>query len=781
MASITSTLALNDKMTSVLGRITKAMGSMLDSFDAMQAAQDRSFDASGMNDMRLELGRANAELDEMTEEYKRINEQQNKSNSAAQKSAGLADNLLGKLKTAGLYIGRKGLDFISESIDLYNTQNRAEVQLKAVLANVDAPDSAFDNIKKKAADIQLGTSFGDEALIGGAAEFATYMSDDKAIEVMMDTLADYAAGMSGGEEVIYTQMVDYATNLGKIMTGSFDAMTKKGFEFTEQQKEIIKTGTDMQKALVIQEVINESWDGLSRKMANTPTGKIQQIKNAFGDIREELAEDLMPAVSKVLDTVTKNWGKVQRAILALAKPIKLIITILWKLAEAFINATNFLAEHKEYLYAAGTIITAYLLPALASVVAKTWEQAAAWLAANWQFAIFAATVLAVTGVLSALGVSLEWIAIAIMLVVIAYAAWQIIQWALNTAMDACPIVWILALVIAIIVVLVLLFKMFTQEIVGAIYWLGALFKNIGLWCANLGIAIWTVIKNVGLWFANLGLAIWQGIKNVGAWFGNLGMGIWSVIKAAASNIATAFKNGWLDIQIGFWGMINIIMQGLKKLAELANKCLGWMGVNIDTSGLDFAAKKIDEINSKREEYKNISDAWAEGASTFEYGSMSNAMNTFEYGNVSDAFGTFDTFENGWGTDAYNAGAKAGAGIHDWMEENLSLDKLTGLFGGSQDKDYSNMGASSTDALLEEISGDTGSISDSVTKTDEDLKYLRDIAEREVINRFTTAEVNVNFGGITNNVSSDMDLDGVVDYISDKVAEELEIVAEGVHE
>lgn len=82
------------------------------------------------------------------------------------------------------------------------------------------------------------------------------------------------------------------------------------------------------------------------------------------------------------------------------------------------------------------------------------------------------------------------------------------------------------------------------------------------------------------------------------------MGIWNVLKACASNVGVAFNNAWVFIQQGFWGMVNVIMQGLKSLANMANKVLGWMGVNIDTSGLDFAAKKIDELNSKRKLYQH---------------------------------------------------------------------------------------------------------------------------------------------------------------------------------
>ncbi len=81
---------------------------------------------------------------------------------------------------------------------------------------------------------------------------------------------------------------------------------------------------------------------------------------------------------------------------------------------------------------------------------------------------------------------------------------------------------------------------------------------------------------------------------------------------------------------------------------------------------------------------------------------------------------------------------------------------------------------------EGINRDTSTISKAVTATAEDLKYLCDIAEREVVNRFTTAEVTVNLGGITQNVSSGSDLDGIVSYVTDRLTEQLQIAADGVH-
>ncbi|EIA25278.1 hypothetical protein SFB6_008G0 [Candidatus Arthromitus sp. SFB-co] len=82
--------------------------------------------------------------------------------------------------------------------------------------------------------------------------------------------------------------------------------------------------------------------------------------------------------------------------------------------------------------------------------------------------------------------------------------------------------------------------------------------------------------------------------------------------------------------------------------------------------------------------------------------------------------------------------------------------------------------------VKDTAGNTGAIKDSLEITEEDLKYLRDLAERDVINRFTTAAISVNLGGVTNNVNNGMDLDGIIDKIATGVTEAVEVAAEGVH-
>ena len=126
---------------------------------------------------------------------------------------------------------------------------------------------------------------------------------------------------------------------------------------------------------------------------------------------------------------------------------------------------------------------------------------------------------------------------------------------------------------------------------------------------------------------------------------------------------------------------------------------------------------------------------------------------------------------------YNFGEK--------IDDKISNFSLSDIFGKTDIPNPDDYISGFSDAIansgaggnLDSIADDTSAIKDSVDITDEDLKYLRDIAEQEAINRFTTAEVKLDMTN-NNNVSSDADLDGIVDGMTTKVLEALEIVREG---
>jgi len=124
----------------------------------------------------------------------------------------------------------------------------------------------------------------------------------------------------------------------------------------------------------------------------------------------------------------------------------------------------------------------------------------------------------------------------------------------------------------------------------------------------------------------------------------------------------------------------------------------------------------------------------------------------------------------WANAGYNMGAKVGAFL-DNPSFNLEMktpgDFVAGIPGQLND----------INGNLDNIAGNTGKQKDF---TEEQLKYFRDMAERETINRFTTVPLTVDMTGMQNTINNGMDIDGVVNYLTDSVVTALEEISEGVH-
>lgn len=784
MGRVQSSLVLNDQMSKVLGRINKAMGSVLDSFEAVQRASGRSFNTANIAAARREIGAADAALNEMEESYRKCNNQQEQLNKRLGQGSSAANGLLGKIKgIASAYLGMKGISGLVKLSDtITQTDARLSMMNDGLQTTAELNDMIYASAQRSRgsylatadAVAKLGLMAGD-AFSNNKETIAFMEQVNKQFKIagtsaqgidaaMLQLTQAMGSGVLRGEE--YNSILEQAPNIIQAIAKYMDV--PKG-----QLKEMAADGkitADIVKAAMF-------------ACADETNAKFESMPKTWSDIWTSMKNRAIKALDPVLAKINQlaNSERVQRTVNGLLKAFSVMAVVLAAVFDGVCAVYNFVADNWSWIGPIIMGIVAALLIYKTAVLAITAIETIAAVAKG----IFAAATALQTGATFA-----------------ATAA----QHGLNTAIWACPITWVIALII----VLIVLIAVFFEQVVGAVYWLGALFKNVGLWIANVSIAIWNSIKNIGLWFANLGLAIWQVIKNIGMWFANLGsatwaiikntglwfanlgMGIWNVLKACANNVSVAFNNAWVFIQQGFWGMVNVIMQGLKSLANMANKVLGWMGVNIDTSGLDFAAKKIDELNSKKESYTSIGDAWSEGFNTFAYDSVSDAWNSHSYGSVGDAFGTydvdfgkgwsegmntFDTFQDGWGSNAYNAGAEVGRNIKSSVTG--VFDNVLGKFGigdtgAGTGSDFDYAGA------LGDIGKNTGDTAKNTGKSNEELSYLRDIAEREAINRFTTAEIKVDMTGMTNRIDSNMDIDGVISHFTDSVEEALVTAAEGVY-
>lgn len=122
-------------------------------------------------------------------------------------------------------------------------------------------------------------------------------------------------------------------------------------------------------------------------------------------------------------------------------------------------------------------------------------------------------------------------------------------------------------------------------------------------------------------------------------------------------------------------------------------------------------------------------------------------------------------------DAWAAGNDFGKGIDA---------KIGGMFNTGGLGDGSGFDLGDIAAYTGETADNTGKTADALAVTEEQLEYLRDIAERDAINRFTTAEVKIDMTGMTNRIDGSADLDGVISQLTEGFTEALVTAAEGVH-
>lgn len=122
-------------------------------------------------------------------------------------------------------------------------------------------------------------------------------------------------------------------------------------------------------------------------------------------------------------------------------------------------------------------------------------------------------------------------------------------------------------------------------------------------------------------------------------------------------------------------------------------------------------------------------------------------------------------------DAWAAGTDFGKGIDA---------KIGGMFNMGGLGDTSGFDLGDIAAYTGETADNTGKTADALAVTEEQLEYLRDIAERDAINRFTTAEVKIDMTGMTNRIDGSADLDGVISQLTEGFTEALVTAAEGVH-
>ena len=712
MATIGTSVELYDKISAPVNKMIGAINNMIGAYHSLDGAMDSGFDPGVIHEAEAALIQAREQVDHLGDEIRNNEKNQKDFNDEIENGSVSMDGLVGKVMgLAGAYLSVKGaVDFISKAMEGSNLESSIVAQLKNVLKNVGAAQGAFEALQEESLRFEAEGMYGAAEMLAGAGELATYISDTDAIKSMMGTLANYAAGMSGGGALNSDQIVEYGTQLGKALMGSYDGLKKKGFELTDAQKKIIDgTATqtevaeelgltlgevasmsdEMHKALVLDSVIAESWGGLYESMSNTPEGKIAMLQNAWGDVMDSVGYQLTPVVMDLFDTIRENMPEIKKVILGITSVLGVAIAPI----EFLVDNWSILAPIIGGVAAALAIYTAALLVNNTIQWVNNAAKTIGILMSIAHGAAITKEMTATTGMTAS-------------------------QLAFNAALLSCPLTWILLIIIAVIAIIYAVIAAInkltgstisaTGVIVGALMAAVAFIWNLFIALVDLILGCVNYLVNPWIAFANF--------------FANL-------FNDPIGSIIHLFG----DLADNILGVVETIAKALDKVfgSNLAGTVQGWR------SGLD---SMVEEAANK---YGNGS--YEKVADELNLSSETLGLKRWAYG------------------DAYNTGYKWGEGIGNSV--STGVEEMLGGSGLSED--------------IATTAENTGKTADALDITNEDLKYLRDMAETEAVNRFTTAEIKVEMTN-NNNVNNNMDLDGVVDYLTNGVNEAMERAAEGVY-
>lgn len=710
MGTIRTAIALYDGVTSPLQSMHKAMGVVLNTFESMQQASGRAVDTAAIREAREEWAKAGTAFDAIEENIRNANNEQQKFNNSIRGGNNSANGLLSTIKkiavAAGGIVGINKVQNISDKLAstkarlnlLVNDGGSVDVLEQKIMASAQRSRSVYFDTASAVAKLGLnaGNAFnGDmnqviafmeqvnkQFVIGGATA-------QEQSNAMIQLTQAMAAGALRGEEL--NSILDGAPGIARaiekymgIAEGSIKTVAQEG----KVTAEVVKNAM-----FAMADETNAKFDSMPKTWAQIWAGMKNKALSMFA-----------PILTKINQIA--NSTKFQQVTTALINGLAGVANVASSLLDILISVASVIVDNWSWIQ-----------PIIMGIVAAMLIYNGVALVTNAIMGI-QATAKAVHAAATAMEAGATFTA-------------TVAQQGLNAALLACPLTWIILLIIAVI---------------AAIY------------AACAAVAKFTGIANSGFGVICGGImVVISFFKNLGLSVANIALGIWNALGACAFNIGTAFHNVISNVQGWFYNLLSTALTVVAGICEALNKL---PFVEFDYSGItnkasEYAAKSAEAYGNV-EEYKSVADAFNEGMSTF------------------------DTFQDGWAADAFASGAAWGDGV---------ADKVSGMFDFSA---LDSMGADSLDAFnlgndLDSIYGNTGDIANNTAATadaldiaEEDLAYLRDIAEREAINRFTTAEIKVEQHN-ENHIASELDVDGIMAAWTESFAEQLAVSAEGVHE
>lgn len=230
-------------------------------------------------------------------------------------------------------------NMMNQYVGAYQLQIENETKLETVMRKrMGATQEEIESIKELAKIEQQRGVYGDEMILQGAQELATYVNDKKVLNELIPAMGHLLAqqrGMNAGLQ----DMQSVATMMGKVMGGQLAGLSRIGYVFSEDEKRMLQFGTEAQRASVLAKIITDNVGEMNYALAGTDAGGINSARNAMADFREE--------VGKILQPLLSMWARLKNSIIKdfrdpILNAIKSIVNSLPSIMEGLLKLITFL-------------------------------------------------------------------------------------------------------------------------------------------------------------------------------------------------------------------------------------------------------------------------------------------------------------------------------------------------------------------------------------------------------------------------------------------------------
>ena len=717
MSSIQTAIELSDRMSAPLYNICTAVNMVISNFEALEYASSTAIDTSSMEEARQLLADGMVGLQDITSATESARRKQEEYNQKIQAGSQHTDVLLNKVKTlVGAYVG---ISTVKNALDLSDELTQTTARLDMMVSQYNALNGTM----------QTTDELSQMIFLSAQNSRASYMDTAASVAKLGNNARDAFA--STGEIVQFAELVNKQfTIAGASATESSNAF----LQLTQALGSGVLRGDELNS-------IFEQAPNLIQTVADymdVPIGKIREMASD-GQITADIVKNAMFAAADDIDakfnSMPMTWGQLWTQYSNLA--LKTFQPVLQRLNEmandqhmqtALTGIMNALSGAATIaLNVIDVMVTggAYIVDNWSMIAPVIGGVAAALAIYNGALLLHNAYEAASNGLKMIAAIRSVAHGTATAAETAATTGASAAQIAFNAALYACPLTWVVLAIIAVIAAIYL--------VVAAINKVqGTTYSATGVICG--------LVATAGAFIVNTGVGLLNGLIQL----------IWSIFVEPFLGIVEwvlNVTNGGFD---SFGGAV----------ANLIGNIISWF-----LSLGEVVTKIIDAI---------FGTDWTAGLNALQNNVLAWGKN--ENAITLDREAPTIAYRASY-SEAYNKGYDFGQGVEN---------RIKNFFGGTKDDNSDNSGAlgsygaaSDMAANVANIAGDTSSISDSLDVSEEDLKYLRDIAEQEAINRFTTAEIKVDMSGMSNTVHNTNDLDGIVDGLTTRVLEAMEVVKEGV--